>query len=81
MLLLQDVQESIGRDEPVETSLSVDDGDAAPAPVGSLASGDLEIGVGRDGRRFLRELAKRGLVGRGEQALDRNEPDEAPALE
>ena len=59
MLLLQDVQESIWRDEPVETTLGVDDGDAAPAGVGNLTSSYLEIGAGRDGRRFLRELAKR----------------------
>ena len=63
----------------METTLGVDDGDAAPAGVGDLTSSYLEIGAGRDGRRFLRELAKRGLVGRGEQALNWNEPDEAPA--
>ncbi len=81
MLELEDPEEPIGRNEPVEPSLGIDHGDAAASAPRRCARRRFEVGFGQDLRRLLRKLADACVGRRGEQPLDRDDSGEAPVVE
>ena len=82
MLELEDAQEPIGRDEPVEPSLGVDDGDAAASASRRRARGRLEVGFGQNLRRLFCKLADARVWSAAASSRSiGTTPDEAPVVE
>ena len=81
VLELEELKEPFRRHEPVEVFVGVDNGHSTAAAKGRRTCGCLEFGLRRNEHGLLRDLSERRLLGRGEQALDRNDPREALFLE
>ncbi len=82
MLLEQDPQQLVRRDQPDEAVVGVDHGQAALVAVHHPAGSELLIGVRRDARRVVvHDLLEAITRAGGQQSLDRDQADEPPGLE
>ena len=82
MLVEQDTQHPVGRDQPQEPPVGGDHGQAAFVAVHHSPGGALLVGIRRDLRRVgVHDVLDAGVRVGGQKALDRDQADEPPRLE
>ena len=82
MLVEQDPQHPVGRDQPKESPVGTDHRQAAFVAVHHPPGGPLLIGVRRNSRRvWVHDVLDPGVRVGGQKALDRHQADEPPRLE
>lgn len=81
MLGDEDAQQRLGGDDSEETTVGRRDGGAATSLLRNLQGDVLAVGTrGRDDSCLVQKVSDRGVEVGGEQALDRNEPEQPVAL-